>query len=91
MLALQSSELAPPSPACKCCPTPFGSGGGGTHSLADKGAGGASSEERTNSLVTGTLGIWYNPSTHLCNYTFVVLPNSVPAEDWLRLHVCRCF
>jgi hypothetical protein len=22
---------------------------------------------------------------------FVVLPNSVPAEDWLRLHVCRSF
>jgi hypothetical protein len=52
-LSLQSSELAlpAPSPASKCCPSPFWFQGGGTHSLAGEGAGGANSDEGTDTLV----------------------------------------
>jgi hypothetical protein len=52
-LSLQSSELAPhPSSPSECCPPPFGSGGGGgAYSLAGEGAGGAKSDEGTDTLV----------------------------------------
>ncbi len=52
-LSLQSSKIAPfrpPSHASECCLTPFGSGGG-THSLAGEGAGGANSDEGTETLL----------------------------------------
>jgi hypothetical protein len=49
-LSLQTSELAPTSPATECCP-PLGSRGGGTHLLAGEGAGKASWDEGTDTLL----------------------------------------
>jgi hypothetical protein len=50
-LPLLLSELAPPtpSPARVCCPSPFGSKGGGAHSLAGEGAWGANSDDTAKS------------------------------------------
>ncbi len=51
-LSLQSSELGPPtpSPASECCSPHLGPSGG-TQSLAGDGAGGADSDEETDTLV----------------------------------------
>jgi hypothetical protein len=51
-LSLQSSELAPPAPSPAGEGShPPGSRGGGTHSLAGEGEGGADLDEGTDTLV----------------------------------------
>jgi hypothetical protein len=52
-LFIQSFGLGTPipSPSGECVPSLFGSGGGGTHSLAGEGVGSPSSDEGTDTVV----------------------------------------
>jgi hypothetical protein len=80
-LSLQSSELAPspPDPQASVVLSPCGSGGG-THSLVGEGAGGANSDEGTDTMHC-SLGIgYYNPSTpmpHLLTMPYSVIYQQV--------------
>jgi hypothetical protein len=90
-LSLQSSALGPPSPspAGKCSPPPFGSGG---DTLAGAGVGGPNSDEGTDTVV---LQVQYNPSTLVViiydDFMYMVLPwplNPLHHFSLLLLQVC---